>query len=65
MIIDAVQIMTGRFDRNINYREKLSKGDGSDVPFLSTPEGIISITVPAITGARKVVKFVSVPNRQA
>eukprot|EP00095_Tigriopus_kingsejongensis_P008506 snap_masked-scaffold181_size278858-processed-gene-0.12 protein:Tk08506 transcript:snap_masked-scaffold181_size278858-processed-gene-0.12-mRNA-1 annotation:"von willebrand factor type egf and pentraxin domain-containing protein 1-like" len=49
VIVIAVRIMTQKYDRNLHYRHALSQGNTTQVDFLQTTEGILSITVPCIS----------------
>ena len=40
--------MLATFDRNVEYKSRLDQGEGSDVPYIETVEGVISITVPVV-----------------
>ena len=53
VIYEAMDLMTSKFDRNLNYRQKLTKGNGTDIEFLKTTEGILTITLPSVSGIFK------------
>ncbi len=50
MIVDAVVLLTGKFDRNLIYRKKLAKTGSTDTDTLNTYVAMIAITVPAVGG---------------
>ncbi|TRY77305.1 hypothetical protein TCAL_04063, partial [Tigriopus californicus] len=48
-IIFAVDLMTAKYDRNLQYRHELTQGNITTTEFLQSTEGILSITVPCIS----------------
>ncbi len=50
VIVEAIQLLTAEFDRNLIYRQKLALSDDSETDSLNTYVAMIAITVPAVCG---------------
>ena len=50
VIIDAIVLLTGKFDRNVAYRAALADTGDEDAESLNIMQAIILITVPTIGG---------------
>lgn len=50
MIIDAIVLLTGKFDRNLIYEQVLTNTTDTEPDTLSMTVAIIGITVPTIGG---------------
>ena len=50
VIIDAIVLLTGKFDRNVAYRAALADTGDEEPESLNIVEAIILITVPTIGG---------------
>ena len=50
VIIEAIELLTGKFDKNLVYRQILANTSGTEPEILDPIVGIISITVPTVAG---------------
>jgi hypothetical protein len=50
--VDAIVLLTGKFDRNLVYRQKLAETGNMDPDTLDAYVAMISITIPVVTGTR-------------
>ena len=53
MIVDAIVLLTGKFDRNLIYRQELKKVSGSEPDTLSQMVAIMGIALPTMGGNKK------------
>lgn len=53
VIIDAIVLLTGKFDRNLVYRKALEDTGDTDTETLNMAVAIIGITIPIVGGEQK------------
>lgn len=57
VVIQAIRLLTAKFDQNLLYRQQLIKNEGDRQTALDFKLGIISTTVPAVSGEYDVSPF--------
>ena len=55
VIIEAIELLTGKFDKNLIYRQILANTSDPDPEILDPMIGIISITVPTVGGKKNIM----------
>ena len=50
VIVDAIVLMTGKFDKNLVYRHELKDTGDEEPEILNTTFAIIGITIPVVGG---------------
>ena len=58
MIVDAIVLLTGKFDRNLVYRQELKKTGNTEPDTLGQMVAIMGIALPTMGGNKKEMKVI-------